>query len=137
MLDYSGVPNLNDPNKPGFINGYGGGAFLRGGTRSGTEQDDATKLPADLVFTVSDVAHSHAIAEQKGKGRLVVNGAIDETNKVGALETADGGAFVRDWGRSVAPEILASSHSHAVSATGGSTETRPVNMSVVWIMRVK
>lgn len=118
-VDFSGVPNLNDPNKPGFINGYGGGAFLRGSTASGAFERDSTKIP-NAAFTTGNTQGGHNHTLPGGDtGR-----PIDSTFQNGGN------------GRSFSISVSGGNHGHNITG-GGDAETRPVNMSVVWIMRVK
>jgi len=101
------VPNLN-----------GGARFLRGGATSGSLQGDSTRLPSPFrTDGVGDHTHTIPQADQgaPSNGRTQVGGtAIQFSIGTGA----------------------GSAHSHAISATGD-PETRPINMSVVWIIRIK
>lgn len=127
------LPNLN-----------GEGRFLRGGNTSGNQQSDAMQghshAPGTLNITNSG-SHAHNMASWRfrngsGSAAKVVLGQInDPWSSEGWLSTES------------------SSHTHGAASFAGATgsptpdeafgeprtaaETRPVNMSVVWIMRVK
>lgn len=118
-FDLSEIPNLNDPNKAGFINGYAGGAFLRGGTRSGAFERDSTKRP-NAAFTTANAqgGHSHTVP------------AGDTGSPIDSVFQNGGN------GRRFSITVGGGNHGHSITG-GGDPETRPVNMSVVWIIRVK
>ncbi|MCP4134719.1 MAG: hypothetical protein GY754_27340 [bacterium] len=103
------TPNLN-----------GEGRFLRGSSGSGTLQEGATALPVS-GFTTNTDTHSHRYTDPYVSGHSYkANG-----NGEGIFEypTGNGGTTTSD------------SHNHTIQ--GGDSETRPVNMSVVWIIRIK
>ncbi|MCP4131678.1 MAG: tail fiber protein [bacterium] len=94
-----------------------GGMFLRGSSSSGAFQEDATAVNG-LKMSVTG-AHTHGY-----------NYHADWDTNMGGNPDSDG-----TWSNlSRIQTGSAGNHSHALS---GNTETRPVNMSVVWIMRIK
>jgi microcystin-dependent protein len=119
------VPDLNST-----------GRFLRGGTTSGIEQDDAVQdhghVPGSLNIADSG-AHSHSLDKYKlrnGSGFLAEAVADNAGDYAGTRNTATAthghpaGSFAGNTGSPTA-------------GTRTDVETRPVNMSVVWIIRVR
>ncbi len=104
------IPNLNGETR-----------FLRGGSSSGTLQEDTTAVNGLSVD--SGGSHKHTYKDYYAK---VLDKLIDETNDYD--KNRYGSTSVSRTSDS------AGSHNHSLS---GDDETRPVNMSVVWIMRVK
>ena len=102
------TPNLN-----------GEGRFLRGGANSGTMQDDAFQ---NHLHGITDPTHSHpyrsAHLTDTGSGDFITEQINAGTGASRNLPAATG--------------ITATN-----ASTDGGTETRPTNMSVLWIMRVK
>ncbi len=102
------IPNLNNPPANPAGGNYPGGYFLRGALTSGTIQDDRFQ------------GHWHAI------NRL--SGYTVGTQFFAADGPANG-------------SVLGEAHEAVSDGTNGTpriaAETRPVNMSVVWIMKVK
>lgn len=91
--------------------------FLRGGMVSGSKQADSTKMPNNSFGTApGGGSHSHTLVF--GAGGSSANFIEDGGNASFENENLGGGQ-----------------HGHII--VGGDSETRPVNMSVVWIMRVK
>lgn len=107
---------------PDLNSGEEGGVFLRGGRISGTSQIDSTRMP-NAPFVISEAGeHAHRIARDRPRDAT--------TDRVAAA--GQGGNDIET--RAVMTGV-ANRHTHPI--TGGDTETRPKNMSVVWIMRVK
>ncbi len=110
------IPNLNgDPNganSPGLSEKVG--MFLRGGTTSGTGQNDAFQ------------GHKHNLSSDAVNGNLQIdnNGVFNQNNANYILSSA-----------TISVENPTSDGTNGTPRT--SNETRPKNMSVVWIMRVK
>lgn len=112
------------------------GMFLRGSTGvSGTPQGDATSLPND-GWTVNTHTHSHTVSSQSHSH------TVDGHNPGGAQITST--VEIGGSGDNADPPTSSHTHQHTLGSdphnhtiTGGDSETRPVNISVVWIMRVK
>jgi hypothetical protein len=87
-----------------------GGRFLRGGNTSGTMQDDALQ------------GHHHHVPNltQRVGGRTGNSGAYEKND--GVFNTENATTIISDGAHGL-PRVAA--------------ETRPLNMSVVWIMRVR
>ena len=143
------IPDLN-----------GNARFLRGSGTSGTNQAEATKAPS-TAFTTGNQSASHTHTTNIGAitsgGRSVDHTHDTEgTNQMTTAGVRDGGSFdayVVDTGTPTTGNSSAdhthshthgnktsgnqsADHTHSITG-GGDAETRPINMSVVWIMRVK
>jgi hypothetical protein len=132
----------------------GTGRFLRGGNTAGTDQAGSTKLPV-IPFAISTAgahthsvdpaavtsgsagAHSHTIpiafvAPIYGWG---ITGGVSGFTGSGNTSTTTSG----DHNHSVdIPATTSSSngdHNHTIS--GGDAETRPINTTIVWCIKVK
>ncbi len=103
------VPDLNSS-----------GMFLRGGTNSGTFQDDATAVNG--LYMNSTGSHSHGFSYDSVR----YNG-----RDAGSMNTGAAGRSHAYTG------ITDSAGNHVHTMYSSDTETRPINMSVVWIMRIK
>ena len=105
----AGMPNSEWPN--------GQRMFLRGSVNSGLFEKDTTRAPREQPFGTVGGGHTHP---------------YEVTTKVGnglrQLETQ-----TAERTKTITPPL--NIHTHRI--LGGDKETRPVNMSVVWIMRVK
>ncbi|MCP4131680.1 MAG: hypothetical protein GY754_11940 [bacterium] len=93
------------------------GRFLRGGIASGTLQEEATAVNGLSMST--NGAHTHNVYYHN-----------DWDKNVGGSDSGDG-----VWSEvQTIQSGSAGDHDHDLD---GDDETRPVNMSVVWIMRIK
>ncbi|MCP4129740.1 MAG: hypothetical protein GY754_01870 [bacterium] len=132
--DYDGltVPDLN-----------GEGRFLRGGAVSGELEEDATAVNG--LGADSGGSHAHSITEYYQiplHGTSTYNpGSGDEGSSGGTTTTPSGNqsglAYTNIGDQGLYYTMTTNttgSHSHSLT---GDTETRPSNMSVVWIMRIK
>ncbi|MBS1634805.1 MAG: hypothetical protein JST26_02710 [Bacteroidetes bacterium] len=143
------IPDLNNTQK-----------FLRGDVTSGTMQTDAIGSHNHTGTTSTDGAHNHTGSTgsvNSTNGRVVPWDDNFSQNQMNAANTgalgntpAPGGL---PWnGLATVGNFLTTidqlDHTHAISTDGshshtfttsttGGTETRPTNMSVIWIMRVK
>lgn len=117
-FDGQTIPNLNGDatgaNSPGLARKEK--MFLRGDTSSGTGQDDATAVNG---LNVENDTHNHTITHN-----------ADNISGIGVQALAG-----YDWGYRTAT-IACNNDTHDHNLTGD-TETRPPNMTVVWIMRIK
>lgn len=107
------IPDLNSE-----VSETLGGRFLRGGSVSGVKQVDYTRMPRTPFAILRDGGeHSHAVPGGDTGGpnfSVFQNGGNGKSFTIG---------------------VTGGTHNHAI--TGGDPETCPVNMSVVWIIRVK
>lgn len=120
---------INDPTSPlhnqALPNLNGQARFLRGGTSSGSLQDDQLQ-----VHSHTDRGHQHVFHRPPyGDGELQNSNQIRGTvSTYYFTRYSDTGVGYADLGPPVSFEA-------APMRTGA--ETRPTNMSVVWIMRIK
>ncbi|MCP4129738.1 MAG: tail fiber protein [bacterium] len=128
VYDGLAVPDLNS-----------GGRFLRGGAVSGNWQDDATAVNG--LGIGSEGAHSHT--SQTRIWHRCNTDALDNNYcpniKITGSYRGDLYYFPNEMSYGGYTDFnittsSAGSHSHSLT---GDTETRPTNMSVVWIMRIK
>lgn len=98
------------------------GRFLRGGTTAGTLQEFSTAMPI-IPFTLSNDTHNHtydkyyqtSYSNPRGKNNdLAITNIYDYYNSTNS-----------------------SSYNHSHTVLGGDSETRPINTSVVWCIKVK
>ncbi len=101
------LPNLN-----------GDGRFLRGSYTSGVFQDDDNKSHKH-VGSASGGDHNHTIPGDTGWGGSY-NFTRSNVNRQQSSKSIGGG-----------------SHSHTVTISESGSEARPINMSVVYIMKIK
>lgn len=107
-VDMQRIPNLNGEHR-----------FLRGSTNSGILESYATAIPIAPFVIGTAGEHNHA---------------IDRRGPTGAVTaTVEGGGSSGDQG--AIGTRTAGAHTHPLA--GGDSETRPINMSVVWIIRIK
>jgi hypothetical protein len=150
------IPNLNST-----------GYFLRGSTTSGTLQAESvngTGLTTDIshthgtssvsgtvggsdgthTHTITDPGHIHGLGNNEGYGGnpAVMTGQdlnqqspqLIDSNTTGITINSTNSAHGHSHSLTAAGQSLAST---SKALAGAGTETRPKNMSVVWIMRVK
>jgi hypothetical protein len=137
------------------------GKFLRGSTVSGTMQTEDVGGHTHTGTTTADGNHNHSGSTgsvNSTNGRLVpwddnlASNKMDATNTGQLINTPPGGGGLPWDGLGTVGNFITTidqlDHTHAISADGThthtfttntntGTETRPTNMSVVWIIRVK
>ncbi|MCP4129818.1 MAG: hypothetical protein GY754_02260 [bacterium] len=101
---------LNGVNIPDL---NGEARFLRGSSTSGTFQDDAIKTHKHSIYAIAVTTHENAFTINDGSG--------DNLAAADNLQPGTNGWHLKDY----------------ETYYTGDTETRPKNMSVVWIMRIK
>ncbi|MDH3973366.1 MAG: hypothetical protein OEV42_03710 [Deltaproteobacteria bacterium] len=108
------IPNLNLTNQSDSLNGYTNGAFLRGGETSGTVQ--------------TATSHVNVFGHPSGSYRMTYTPKVETPfGPPGNDKTLTTGWIDANWqGTSWGTGDLVTTYA-----------SRPVNMSVVWIMRVK
>ena len=126
------IPNLNLVDRDDELAGHEAGAFLRGAPQSGKFQQDQLQ-----THTHPDTGHRHPRNAEGGPERILhtddaagaahaqVDGAEANSNPVGELT----GVSQARLGEPVNFERF--------DVVRHGTETRPVNMSVIWIMKVR
>jgi len=137
------------------------GQFLRGSTVSGVMQTESVGSHSHTGATTIDGSHNHTGSTgsvNSTNGRLVPwddnlgTDKMDATNTGQLINTPPGGGGVPWDGLATVGNFLTTidqlDHTHAISTDGNhnhtfttnvntGTETRPANMSVVWIIRIK
>lgn len=132
---------ITDPDSPYFgqsvpdLNGEG--RYLRGGLLSGMMQDDATAVNGLNVTVNSAGTHSHTMgsAGTHTHSRTDVGG-IGGTRGFAAAGNQSGSTSTSAAGAHTHGINPAGDHTHTASLAGDA-ETRPVTMSVVWIIRTR
>lgn len=101
--------------------------FLRGGNTPGALEPFATAIPFN-PFVLSDNTHSHTYTLPSVTPFLnTVTGGIlgSSTSVVTSLNTTN-----------TTPNTSSNTHTHSL-ISGGDSETRPINASVIWCLKVK
>ena len=115
----------------------GEGRYLRGALFSGILQDDATATNGLSAATLDAGAHSHSMGSAGAHSHTRTNvGGIGGTRGFGAAGDQSGTTSTNTAGNHTHSLSSAPHHTHAV-VLAGDAETRPITMSVVWIMRIK
>jgi hypothetical protein len=137
------------------------GKFLRGSSVSGTMQTEDVGGHTHTGTTAANGTHNHGGSTgsvNSNNGRVVPwddnfgTDKMDAANTGQLIKTPPGGGGIPWDGLATVGNFLTTidqlDHTHAISADGNhthtfttntntGTETRPTNMSVVWIIRVK
>ncbi len=131
------------------------GRFLRGGTTAGTEQAGSTKLPTVPFSLSSDGAHTHTVDPASVNTNtagahthtinfntvaLIYGWAVNTSGAAGytssaTTTTSSAGDHAHSVDIPSTTSSSAGSHTHTIS--GGDAETRPINTSLVWCLKVK
>jgi len=129
--------------------------FIRGGSTAGTQQGFLTATPTTPFVLANAGAHLHSVdppstlSTTDGNHQHNLSFNNDDYNGWGggnaSLEDDAGGWYARltDWAGShnhwldVSAFNSASSGSHTHTIVGGDAETRPINTSVIWCIKVK
>ncbi|MCC6623916.1 MAG: tail fiber protein [Deltaproteobacteria bacterium] len=121
-LDGQTLPDLN-----------GAGLFLRGGATSGQLQEDEVSVAGLSV----DMTHEHTLSSSHVNANRDLGGNFSASANTG-IPGYQSGSYQH------ALPLAGSDHSHTVGSysghhavVGGGSETRPSNMSVVWIIRTR
>lgn len=111
--------------------------YLRGSIVSGVLQEDSTAVNGLAASTSNAGSHSHNVFTGGGHSHSRTNvGGIGSTRGFAAAADQSGTTSVSTDGAHSHTMDFAGEHSHTV-LLAGDAETRPVTMSVVWIMRIK
>jgi len=131
------------------------GRFLRGATAAGTTQVGSTAMPVIALVMSSTGAHLHSIdppstgTSTTGNHQHTLSFNNDDYNNWGggstSLDDDGGGSYNRytSWSGDHSHTLdidaftSASSGDHTHVIAGGDAETRPINTSVVWCIKVK
>jgi len=132
---------VTDPASPYFgtllpdLNGEA--RYLRGGLLSGVLQDDATAANGLAATTDVQGSHVHAMNSSGSHSHTRGNvGGIGSTRGFAAAGSQSGSTSTSTAGSHTHSINPAGAHGHTVSVTGDA-ETRPITMSVVWILRIR
>ena len=106
----------------------GDGRFLRGGTVAGVEQAQATLAHDHTIAHTHDIGHGHTFDLDDGAFGLAT---VPPGNASSGITVTGTGTPVNNFAGSSGGSSAAS------SGSSGGAETRPVNGSVTWIMRIK
>ncbi len=138
-----------------LVNINGAGRFLRGATAAGTTQVGSTAMPVIALGMSSTGDHLHSIdppstgTSTTGNHQHTLSFNNDDYNNWGggstSLDDDGGGSYNRytSWSGDhshtldIAAFTSASSGDHTHGIAGGDAETRPINTSVVWCIKVK
>lgn len=156
---HSATPSqyISDSNANTFtlVNINGVGRFLRGANSAGTIQAGSTAMPVIALGTSSTGDHLHSIdppstgTSTTGNHQHTLSFNNDDYNNAGggstSLDNDGGGSYNRytSWSGDhihtldIAAFTSASSGDHTHAITGGDVETRSINTSVVWCIKVK
>lgn len=124
------IPNLNLVDRRGAGLGRQGGMFLRGGDRSGELQDDQLQSHTHL-----DQGHQH-LRNREGRAERVLI-VPEELGDGHQAEAGDGNSAVVGEATGEGQARLGAPVTFGDFAAREGSETRPANMSVVWIMKVR
>lgn len=131
------------------------GRFLRGGNTAGVDQAGSTALPVVPFTTNTAGAHTHSVdppstgTSTNGGHQHNMSFNNDDWNGCcggnTSLEDDGGGTYWRatDWQGNhnhtldIAAFNSSSTGDHTHTISGGDAETRPINTSVVWCLKVK
>lgn len=101
------------------------GRFLRGGLTASVDQNGSTAMPIN-PFDLNNYTHNHSYTDINETGNLGTVGSVfwGSTNAITSLSSSSSSYSTSD-----------NTHTHTLS--GGDTETRPINTSVIWCIKVK
>lgn len=101
------------------------GRFLRGGLTANVDQNGSTAMPIN-PFVLNNYTHNHSYTDINETGNLGTVGSVfwGSTNAITSLSSSSSSYSTSD-----------NTHTHTLS--GGDTETRPINTSVIWCIKVK
>ncbi|MBP1672695.1 MAG: hypothetical protein H6Q25_510 [Bacteroidetes bacterium] len=99
------------------------GRFLRGGTSAGVLQGYSTALPIN-PFVLSNSTHNHNY----------INTTYSFTNQR-LYNTVDGDVLT--YSSETTSNLTTNDNTHTHTFSGGDVETRPINASVIWCIKVK
>ena len=124
------IPNLNLVDQSDLLEGREGGAFLRGAPRSGELQQDELQ-----THTHQDRGHRH-FRNAEHAAELAWRNVSPEPGAHGVPGPGPDRFFNLNQVESATANLAGPTAFGAGAARHGA-ETRPVNMSVIWIMKVK
>ncbi len=132
------VTDVESPYFSQFLPDLNGEArYLRGGLFSGVLQADATASNGLAAVTNIAGSHSHSMGSSGNHWHSRTNvGGIGGTRGFAAAGNQSGSTSTTTAGLHTHSITSAGGHVHTVTLSGDA-ETRPISMTVVWIMRIK
>lgn len=124
------IPNLNLVDRDDPLAGHEGGAFLRGAPQSGAFQQDQLQS-----HTHRDAGHAHPRNPEGRAERVLI--VPDEKGDAHQSEGGDGNSVGVGALTGEGRARLGNPTASGAGAPRHGAETRPVNMSVIWIMKVR
>lgn len=104
------------------------GRFLRGGTTAGVNQNGSTAMPI-TPFLIGNNTHNHSY-----NLGLTLSTRSVVTNSFIVYSTAN---VVDDVTLNTSSSNNTNNNTHTHTISGGDAETRPINTSVIWCLKVK
>ena len=104
------------------------GRFLRGGLTAGVNQNGATAMPIN-PFVLSNNTHNHNYTNTT---YIFISENFDDTPSYGWRDDAIAATSQTNNNLNTSDDT----HTHTITS-GGDTETRPINTSVIWCLKVK
>lgn len=104
------------------------GRFLRGGTTAGVNQNGSTAMPI-TPFLIGNNTHNHSY-----NLGLTLSTRNVVTNSFIVYSTAN---VVEDVTLNTSSSNNTNNNTHTHTISGGDAETRPINTSVIWCLKVK
>lgn len=104
------------------------GRFLRGGTTAGVNQNGSTAMPI-TPFLIGNNTHNHSY-----NLGLTLSTRSVVTNSFIVYSTAN---VVDDVTLNTSSSNNTNNNTHTHTISGGDSETRPINTSVIWCLKVK
>jgi len=115
----------------------GEGRYLRGGLFSGVMQDDSTAANGLAATAANAGTHTHSMGSAGAHNHSRTDvGGIGSTRGFAAAGNQSGSTSTSTSGNHTHSIFPQGDHTHAVSLTGDA-ETRPITMTVLWVIRIK
>lgn len=103
------------------------GHFLRGGTTAGVYQSASTSMPIN-PFVLNNYTHNHSYN---------IGLSLSTTSVVTSALFASYGSVLDNVTLNTSSTYNTNNDTHTHTVSGGDSETRPINSSVIWCIKVK
>lgn len=103
------------------------GRFLRGGTTAGVNQNGSTAMPI-TPFLIGNNTHNHSYN---------LGLTLSTRNVVTSALLASYGSVLEDVTLNTSSSNNTNNNTHTHTISGGDSETRPINTSIIWCLKVK